>query len=66
MKAKLLTLMLGVPLAALGVRWGAVPHAAKWMGAIAAGLFVTGQYVVRFEDYPGGRELVGHIASRWK
>lgn len=66
MRAKLFTLILGVPPVALGVRWTVENHVSVWPFVAAIGLFLGGQYIVRFEDYPGGREFVSRFTVREK
>ncbi len=64
MKAKLITLTIGVPLVALGSRWVEnFSPATALSAAIAVIFFVVGQTVVRFEDY-GGAPRISRL-ERW-
>lgn len=67
MKEKLLTLMLGVPLVALGVRWlGDGGSAGVWLLAPGVVLFLAGQTLVRFEDFPSGTQILARLVERLK
>lgn len=63
MKAKLLTLIIGGLLVAFGSRWFLVEGiSAGWFTIFLALLmFLVGQWLVRFEDYPNGQQWVSQL-----
>ena len=62
MKAKLMTLIIGAPLVAFGSRWLIEGIAMGWLAVFFALLmFLVGQGLVRFEDYPNVQKQVTQL-----
>lgn len=65
MKAKLTTLIIGGLLVAFGSRWLIEGIAMGWFAVFFALLmFLVGQWLVRFEDYPNGRQWIVQL-NHW-
>jgi len=66
MKFKLLTLLLGVPLVAFGSRMVADSLTHGWLpGVEGMLLFLVGQSIVRFEDFPHSKDKLMQLAARF-
>ncbi len=62
MKAKLITLIIGGLLVTFGSRWLIESIATGWFATFGVLLmFLVGQWLVRFEDYPNGEKQVARL-----
>lgn len=64
MTVKLVLLIVGGLLVALASRWAVTPASGFWGWSVITILFLLGQALARFEDYPAGSRWVSRLEKR--